>query len=98
MYPQSMLLSRNMKKSEYPCNPQFYYIKVGLKGAKLYRHVFVTNMRKKRRFRSFCVCIVSSGDLVLLIQSIVSNDSVYEQQRPEGTFLLGAGLVLNCCL
>ena len=31
-YPQSMLLIRNKKNNEYPCKPQFYYIKVGFKG------------------------------------------------------------------
>ena len=40
-YPQSMCLSKNKKNNGYPCKPQFYYIKVGIKGAKLYRHVFV---------------------------------------------------------
>ena len=40
-YPQSMFLSRNKKYNVYPCKPQFYYIKVGFKGVKLYRHVFV---------------------------------------------------------
>ena len=30
-----------MKTNVYPCKPQFYYIKVGLRGSKLYRHVFV---------------------------------------------------------
>ena len=34
-YPQSMFLSRNKKINVYPCNPQFYYIKVGLKGVKI---------------------------------------------------------------
>ena len=34
-YPQSMFLSRNMKNNAYPCNPQFYYIKVGFKGVKI---------------------------------------------------------------
>ena len=34
-YPQSMFLSRNMKNNEYPCKPQFYYIKVGFKGVKI---------------------------------------------------------------
>ena len=38
---QSMFLSRNKKNNLYPCIPQFYYIKVGFKGVKLYRHVFV---------------------------------------------------------
>ena len=40
-YPQSMFLSRNKKNNAYPCKPQFYYIKVGFKGSKLYRYVFV---------------------------------------------------------
>ena len=31
-YPESMFLSRNKKNNAYPCRPQFYYIKVGLKG------------------------------------------------------------------
>ena len=39
-YPQSMFLSRNKKNNVYPCKPQFYYIKVGLRGSKLYRHGF----------------------------------------------------------
>ena len=38
-YPQSMFLRRN-RKNVYPCKPQFYYIKVGFKGSKLYRYVF----------------------------------------------------------
>ena len=40
-YQQSMFLSRNKKNNVYPCKPQFYYIKVEFKGAKLYRYVFV---------------------------------------------------------
>ena len=34
-YPQSMFLSRNKNNNVYPCEPQFYYIKVGLKGIKI---------------------------------------------------------------
>ena len=34
------VLSRNKKNNVYPCKPQFYYIKVGLGGSKLYRYVF----------------------------------------------------------
>ena len=34
-YPQSMFLSRNKKNNVYSCKPQFYYIKVGLKGVKI---------------------------------------------------------------
>ena len=33
--PQSMFLSRNKKNNDYPCKPQFYYIKVGFKGVKI---------------------------------------------------------------
>ena len=36
-----MFLSRNKKTNVYPCKPQFLYIKVGFKGVKLYRYVFV---------------------------------------------------------
>ena len=34
-YPQSTFLSRNKKKSVYPCKPQFSYVKVGFKGVKI---------------------------------------------------------------
>ena len=34
-YPQSMYLSRNKRNNVYPCEPQFYYIKVGFKGVKI---------------------------------------------------------------
>ena len=34
-YPQSIFLSRNKKNNVYPCKPQFYYIKVGLKGVNI---------------------------------------------------------------
>ena len=34
-YPQFMFLNRNKKNYVYPCKPQFYYIKVGLKGVKI---------------------------------------------------------------
>ena len=34
-YPQSMFLSRNKKNNVSPCKPQFYYIKVGLKGVNI---------------------------------------------------------------
>ena len=44
-YPQSMFLSRNKKNNVYPCKPQFYYKKKsGLRGSKLYRHVFVMDL------------------------------------------------------
>ena len=34
-YPQYMFLSRNKRNNVYPYKPQFYYIKVGLKGVKI---------------------------------------------------------------
>ena len=39
-----MFFSRNKKNNVYPCKPQFYYIKVGFKGSKLYRYVFVMDL------------------------------------------------------
>ena len=39
-YPQSMFLSRNKENNVYPCKPQFYYIKVGFKGAQNYIGMF----------------------------------------------------------
>ena len=51
---QSMFLSRNKENNVYPCKPQIYYIKVGFKGSKLYRHVFVmtinTNVMKTMQY------------------------------------------------
>ena len=34
-YTQSMFLSKYQKSNVYSCTPQFYYIKVGLKGVKI---------------------------------------------------------------
>ena len=45
-YPQSILLSRNMKNNVYPCKRQFYYIQVGFKGTKSYRYIFVMGGKK----------------------------------------------------
>ena len=40
-YPQSMFLVSNKRNNVYPCKPEFYYIKVGFNGVKIYRYVFV---------------------------------------------------------
>ena len=40
-----MFLSRYKKNNVYPCKPQFYYIKVGLKRSALYRYVFVMKFK-----------------------------------------------------
>ena len=34
-YPQSMFRAEIRKNNVYPCNPEVYYIKVGLKGVKI---------------------------------------------------------------
>ena len=47
-YQQSMFLSRNKKNKVYPCKPRFYYIKVGFKGSKLYRYVFMMTRSNKQ--------------------------------------------------
>ena len=52
-----MFLSRNKKNNVYPCQPQFYYIKVGFKGVKIIyacsRDVyFVCNVFGHKRFTS----------------------------------------------
>ena len=39
-YPQFMFLDRNKKNNIYPSKPQFYYIKVELKGDQNYIGVF----------------------------------------------------------
>ena len=39
--PTIYVLSRNKKNNVYPCKPQFLCKEVGLRGAKLYRHVFM---------------------------------------------------------
>ena len=65
--PQSMFLNRNKKNNLYPCKPQFYYIKVGLKGSTFYRHVFL--MCLFLVFSSFG----TSGRLWLVIMAYLYN-------------------------
>ena len=43
-YPPSMFLSRNKKIMYTPVNPSFIILKWGLRGSKLYRHVFVMQL------------------------------------------------------
>ena len=45
-YPQSTFSSRNKKHNDTPVNPNFFCIKVGFKGSKLNRHVFMMNQNK----------------------------------------------------
>ena len=71
-YPQSMFLSRNMKNNVHPCKPQFYYIKVGFKGSKLYRHVFVMFIPVLCQVLLFVLlyirCLISSSSFSCLLQ------------------------------
>ena len=46
-YPRSMFLSRNKKIGVYPCKPQFYCIKMVMKGSELYRPVFIMLLHMK---------------------------------------------------
>ena len=46
-YQQSMFKSKNKKNNVYPCKLQFYYIKVGLRGSRLYRHVFEMDISRR---------------------------------------------------
>ena len=69
-YTQSMFLSRNNKNNVYPCKPQFYYIKAGFKGSKLYRYVFVMSNRNSQVF--YCVKTA---------ESLPSGSSVLKERR-----------------
>ena len=74
-YPQSMFLSRKKKNNVYPCKPQFYYIKVGLRGSKLYRHVFVMFryffLSYNYVLRLSCNCVFRSYDLISQLRFVV---------------------------
>ena len=59
-YPQIMFLSRNKKNNVYPCKPQFYYIKVGFEGSKLYSHVFVMSLISLMPRAMYCVREIKS--------------------------------------
>ena len=43
-YPQSLFLSRNIKKMYTPVHPSFTIQMWGLRGSKLYKYVFVMEM------------------------------------------------------
>ena len=62
-----------MKNNVFPCKPQFYYIKVGFKGVKLYRRVFVAVMIYFLFFLeiSFDIsCKLSSKEVKILFASL----------------------------
>ena len=45
---KSDIFSYSCSNDIYPCKPQFYYIKVGFKGVKLYRYVFVMSCNEDK--------------------------------------------------
>ena len=49
-YPQYMFLSKNKKITYTPINPSFTVKKWGLRGSKLYRHVFVMSAEISPRY------------------------------------------------
>ena len=64
-----MFLSRNKKNNVYPCKPQFFYIKVGFKGVKIYRSVFVmcfkvVDLQRKKQYLRICESIEDSDQSV----------------------------------
>ena len=54
-----VFFSRNKKNNVYPCKPQFYYTKWGLRGSKLYGYVFVM-VRSGLLFPSYRVIITKT--------------------------------------
>ena len=73
----SFVLSRNKKNNVYPCTPQFYYLKLGFKVSKLYRHVFVITDTKRMGIQATTNSNTSQtkekqSNLSPVVQSIVS--------------------------
>ena len=61
-----MFLSRKKKSNVYLCKSQFYYIKVGFKGVKIIRYVFVMSTLLKQDMvpavgKSTCICTNSEA-------------------------------------
>ena len=61
------MFSRNKKNNVYPCKPQFYSIKVGFKGSKLYRRVFVMGL---------AIVVLNSG-VVFILSDLSSRILLY---------------------
>ena len=73
------LLSMNKKNNVYHCKSQFYYIKVGFKGSKLYRHVFVM---AQRIMRSVCAFEQSDQNLHWTYIEKPGMQSFFMRKRP----------------
>ena len=63
-----MVLNRNKVYDVYTCKPQFYYVKVGLRGSKLHRHVFVMGFKSVYRYVYPCLPIMYSARRVCIYQ------------------------------
>ena len=77
-YPQSMFLSRNKTINVHPFKPQFYRIKEGFMGSKLYRRVFVMDCSSHMIFTHYqnttknCCGLLLEDFFFILLQSIDS--------------------------
>ena len=75
-----MFLSRNKKNNVYLYKSKFYYIKVGFKGSKLHRHVFVMDF--------ICgVCFVNVSFVWCLGKAILHYCGIDVLFAPKGTCL-----------
>ena len=83
-YPQSMFLSRNKKNNVYPCKPQFYYIKVGLKRVKIiqvcFRDDFLQKLNLNKCWKSFRCLLVFHNRLII---SWMTSPTHYFTQKDE---------------
>ena len=82
-YPQSMFLSRDNKNNVYPCKPQFYYIKVGFTGVKIYRYVFVmltknNNKKTKQEFKKSRLLLLWLALQVLNVKREESDEKILQ--------------------
>ena len=82
-------LSRNKENNVYPCKPQFYYVKVGFKGSKLYRYVFLmclADLCGRRRPRSACTSTQDDQVLIVRQQNCwILQNVIMESKDPDGT-------------
>ena len=84
MSTYNICFNRNKKNNVYPCKPQFYYIKVGFKGVKLYRRVFVM------LFLNFCPLrkYLMHVDIIFFIR-----DRFYSASRYTSCHIRGPDLI-----
>ena len=59
-----MFCSKNKKKYLYPCIPQFCYLKVGIRGYTIYRHVIMIVWRGFEH-RTGLICFLKNNNNIL---------------------------------